>query len=67
VSEFDPIAFGRLEQKVEGLAEGQSEMRADLKSILESMNKIKGARWAFGSIIAVTASGVTHVLHKLIP
>jgi hypothetical protein len=67
MSDFDPVAFGRLEEKVEGLSKGQDEMKADLKNILDQMSRLKGAKWVLGSTIAVLASGFTHALHKLFP
>jgi len=64
VSDYDPVAFGRLEERVEGLVKGQEKVSAQLETIIDKMNQLRGAKWAVGSFIAVIASGGTHLLHK---
>jgi hypothetical protein len=64
---IDPIDYGRLVEKVDKLEADMSRVNGKLDKILERVNEARGAKWAFGVVIAALASGVTHTLHKLFP
>jgi len=56
MSDFDPIAFGKLTAEVAALQEQMRTLQADVKSLLELANKSRGGFWA-GMAIA-SALGV---------
>jgi hypothetical protein len=61
VSEIDPIKFGQLVAQVETLQAQMSEMRVDMKQMLELANKSKGGFWMGMSIAAGAGSVVTWI------
>lgn len=62
---FNPVAFGRLEERVENLSTDMVEVRGKLDEILAAVNRGKGARWGLGAIIALISSGTTEVFHQI--
>ena len=61
MSEIDPIKFGQLVAQVETLQAQMSEMRVDMKQMLELANKSKGGFWMGMSIAAGAGSVVTWI------
>ena len=66
--DIDPIKLGAMWQKVETMEKEVSELREDVKSLLELANKSRGGFW-MGMVIASGVGGViTYItswfLHK---
>lgn len=61
MSEIDPIKFGQLVAQVETLQAQMSEMRVDMKQMLELANKSKGGFWMGMTIAAGAGSVVTWI------
>jgi hypothetical protein len=61
VSEIDPIKFGQLVAQVETLQTQMSEMRVDMKQMLELANKSKGGFWMGMTIAAGVGSVMTWI------
>ena len=59
MSEIDPIKFGQLVAQVETLQAQMSEMRVDMKQMLELANKSKGGFWMGMTIAAGFGSFIT--------
>jgi len=57
--DIDPIQYGQIIAKVDTLEKEVSEMRADLKTLLELANRSKGGFWV-GMTIASILGGVIH-------
>jgi hypothetical protein len=65
MTEFDPIKIGVMWQKVEAMEHEVSELRADVKQLLELANKSKGGLWAGMMVISAVSSFVGFVIHYL--
>ena len=55
--DIDPIQYGQLISKVDFLEKELSDMRSDVKKLLELANQSKGGLWmgmAFASLIGAT-------------
>jgi hypothetical protein len=65
MTEFDPIKVGVMWQKVEAMEHEVSELRADVKQLLELANKSKGGLWAGMMVISAVSSFVGFVIHYL--
>ena len=61
MSEIDPIKFGQLVAQVETLQAQMSEMRVDMKQMLELANKSKGGFWMGMTIAAGVGSVMTWI------
>lgn len=61
MSEIDPIKFGQLVAQVETLQAQMSEMRIDMKQMLELANKSKGGFWMGMTIAAGVGSMMTWI------
>ena len=61
MSDIDPVKFGQLVAQVETLQAQMSEMRVDMKQMLELANKSKGGFWMGMSIAAGAGSVVTWI------
>lgn len=66
--DIDPIKLGAMWQKVETMEKEVSELREDVKSLLELANKSRGGFW-MGMVIASGVGGIiTYItswfLHK---
>ena len=59
MSEIDPIKFGQLVAQVETLQAQMSELRIDMKQMLELANKSKGGFWMGMTIAAGFSSLIT--------
>lgn len=47
-SEFDPVAFGRVEAQVDHLRGEVEGLRRDVRQLVDLANRAQGARWLFG-------------------
>jgi hypothetical protein len=65
MTELDPIKVGVMWQKVEAMEHEVSELRADVKQLLELANKSKGGLWAGMMVISAVSSFVGFVIHYL--
>jgi hypothetical protein len=63
MSELDPIKVGVMWQKVEAMEHEVSELRADVKQLLELANKSKGGLWAGMMVISAVSSFVGFLIH----
>lgn len=67
MSNIDPIEYGRLTATVSTLEAEVTEMRKDVKALLELANKSRGGFW-MGMVIASGVGGfityVTQFFHK---
>lgn len=61
---FNPVAFGRLEARVENLSDELEKVNSKLDDVLAVLNRQKGARWAFGTLVALISSGATSAIHQ---
>jgi hypothetical protein len=65
MSELDPIKVGVMWQKVEAMEKEVSELRDDVKQLLELANKSKGGLWAGMMVISAVSSFVGFLIHYL--
>jgi len=63
MSELDPIKVGVMWQKVEAMEKEVSELRDDVKQLLELANKSKGGLWAGMMVISAVSSFVGFLIH----
>ena len=61
--ELDPIKVGVMWQKVETMEKEVSELRDDVKQLLELANKSKGGLWAGMMVISAVSSFVGFLIH----
>ena len=61
MSDIDPVQFGALTAQVTALEREVSELKADMKTLLELANKSKGGFW-MGMAVASTFSGAVGFL-----
>ena len=63
MSELDPVKIGVMWQKVEAMEKEVSELRDDVKQLLELANKSKGGLWAGMMVISAVSSFVGFLIH----
>jgi len=63
--DIDPIKFGVTWQKVEAMEHEVSELRKDVKALLELANKGRGGFWAGMAIVSAFSTFVGFVAHYL--
>ena len=63
MSEIDPIKVGVMWQKLETMEREVSELRTDVKTLLEMANKSKGGLWAGMMIVSAFSSFVGYISH----
>lgn len=63
MSEIDPIKVGVMWQKLETMEQEVSELRADVKTLLEMANKSKGGLWAGMMVVSAISSFVGYFSH----
>ena len=63
MAEIDPIKFGVMWHKVETMEKEISELRQDVKTLLEMANKSKGGLWAGMMIVSAFSSFVGYISH----
>ncbi|MBX3605380.1 MAG: hypothetical protein KF788_08915 [Piscinibacter sp.] len=61
MSDFDPVQYGQLLERVDSLDEEVRELRRDVKALLELANKSRGGFW-MGMAIASSVGGVVGFL-----
>ena len=61
MSDIDPIQYGALTEQVKALEKDVTELRADVKALLELANRSKGGFW-MGMAIASSVGGVVGFL-----
>lgn len=62
---MDAVQFGKMQAEVEQLKEDVSELKRDVKTLLELANKGKGGLWAgmtFASLVGATLSWIINHL-----
>lgn len=57
MSDIDPIRFGQMAAEVDSLRREVTELRADVKALLELANQSKGGFW-MGMSIAASVGGL---------
>ena len=63
MSEIDPVKIGVMWQKMETMEREVSELRDDVKTLLELANKSKGGLWAGMAIVSAISSFVGFIIH----
>lgn len=63
MSEIDPIKVGVMWQKLETMEQEVSELRADVKTLLEMANKSKGGLWAGMMVVSAISSFIGYFSH----
>jgi len=63
MAEIDPIKVGVMWQKLETMEQEVSELRADVKTLLEMANKSKGGLWAGMMVVSAISSFVGYISH----
>ena len=63
MAEIDPIKVGVMWQKLETMEREVSELRDDVKTLLEMANKSKGGLWAGMMIVSAISSFVGFISH----
>ena len=63
MSEIDPIKVGVMWQKLETMEREVSELRDDVKTLLEMANKSKGGLWAGMLFVSAISSFVGFISH----
>lgn len=66
MNDIDLVKFGQMAAEVEALKTQVTELRADVKSLLELANQSKGGFW-MGMTIAATAGGVVTWIANHLP
>jgi hypothetical protein len=61
--EIDPVKVGVMWQKVEAMEKEVSELRDDVKQLLELANKSKGGLWAGMMVISAVSSFIGFLIH----
>tara|TARA_R110002126_G_scaffold105470_1_gene239755 strand:+ start:117 stop:323 length:207 start_codon:yes stop_codon:yes gene_type:complete len=65
MAEIDPIKVGVMWQKMETMEREVSELRDDVKTLLEMANKSKGGLWAGMMVVSAISSFVGFISHFL--
>ena len=63
MAEIDPVKVGVMWQKMETLEREVSELRTDVKTLLEMANKSKGGLWAGMMIVSAISSFIGYFSH----
>lgn len=63
MAEIDPIKVGVMWQKLETMEREVSELRNDVKTLLEMANKSKGGLWAGMMVVSAISSFVGYISH----
>jgi hypothetical protein len=66
VSDIDPVQFGHLTAQVSLLEDQVTELRSDVKTLLELANKSKGGFWAGMAIASFLGSFATLVVELFV-
>ena len=63
MSDIDPVKIGVMWQKMETMEKEVSELRDDVKALLELANKSKGGLWAGMAIVSAISSLIGFLIH----
>jgi hypothetical protein len=63
MAEIDPIKVGVMWQKLETMEREVSELRDDVKTLLEMANKSKGGLWAGMLFVSAISSFIGFISH----
>jgi hypothetical protein len=63
MAEIDPVKVGVMWQKMETMEREVSELRTDVKTLLEMANKSKGGLWAGMMIVSAISSFIGYFSH----
>jgi hypothetical protein len=63
MTDIDPVKIGVMWQKMETMEREVSELRDDVKTLLELANKSKGGLWAGMAIVSAISSFVGFIIH----
>ena len=63
---IDPVEYGKLLEKVEGLEEKVAYMESDLKQLLALANKSRGAFWVVLSVASFVGALVTIIFRRFL-
>jgi hypothetical protein len=63
---IDPVEYGKLLEKVEGLEEKVASMESDLKQLLALANKSRGAFWVGLSVASFVGALVTIIFRRFL-
>jgi hypothetical protein len=63
MAEIDPVKVGVMWQKMETMEREVSELRTDVKTLLEMANKSKGGLWAGMMVVSAISSFVGYFSH----
>jgi hypothetical protein len=63
MTDIDPVKIGVMWQKMETMEREVSELRDDVKQLLELANKSKGGLWAGMAIVSAISSFVGFIIH----
>jgi len=66
MNNIDPVEYGKLLEKVEGLEEKVSSMESDLKQLLALANKSRGAFWVGLSVASFVGALVTILFRRFL-
>jgi len=62
MSDFDPVEYGKLIRAVEQMETEMSEMKKDLKELVELANKSRGGFWVMMGFAGMVSSVFTWVI-----
>ena len=63
---IEPVEYGKLLEKVEGLEEKVASMESDLKQLLALANKSRGAFWVGLSVASFVGALVTIIFRRFL-
>ena len=66
MAEIDPIKVGVMWQKLETMEQEVSELRADVKTLLEMANKSKGGFFVGMAIASIVGGIISFIATKLV-
>ena len=58
MSEFDPIGYGELRAQVAALEKDVTELRSDVRTLLELANRSRGGLWVGMAIVSLGSAVV---------
>ena len=65
MDEVSAREFGKLEAQVEALQSEVSDLRSDVKTLLELANKSKGGFWMGMTIASLVGGGITFFMDRV--
>jgi hypothetical protein len=62
---MDEVLFGKMQARIEQLDKDVTELKGDMKTLLELANKSKGGIWAGMTLVGVFSSAITWIVSHL--